>query len=155
MTCSSLSTTGQRNSTSESNALEKGPFDPGARQYGSDGISYVDFHAALNGEPDPQDPCNAEISRLAKQGRSEAFCREYRKGYDAKLAEVRGQSLAFQARRGDFTSAKGAQQAVECWEPGYSDRQAIHQAAERHAEVALCLGTAARAAGVLDAIFAV
>lgn len=150
MTCSSSNTTGQR-----TDALEKGPFDPYARQIDRSGLSYVDFHAALNGEPDPQDPCNAEISRLAKQGRSEAFCREYRKGYDAKLAEVRGQSLAFQARRGDFTSAKGAQQAVECWEPGYSDRQAIHQAAERHAEVALCLGTAARAAGVLDAIFAV
>lgn len=83
MTCSSSNTTGQR-----TDALEKGPFDPSARQYGSDGLSYVDFHAALNGEPDPQDPVNSSISRYLKQGRSEAFCREYRKGYEGAARSI-------------------------------------------------------------------
>lgn len=64
-------------------------FDPDARQVGSDGLTYVDFFDALTEKPDPLDPCNAEIQRLRAQGRSEAFCREYRVGYDgAKTATL-------------------------------------------------------------------
>lgn len=95
MTFSSSNTTEPR-----TDALEEAPFDPDTRQIGSDGLSYVDFHAALCGEPDPDDPCNARIKDLVRQGRSEAFCWEYRQGYD-------GAARSIQAVRGEgFFSAK-------------------------------------------------
>ena len=64
------------------------PFDPDARQAGPDGLTYADFFDALTEKPDPLDPCNAEIQRYRAQGRSEAFCREFRVGYDGAKTAV-------------------------------------------------------------------
>lgn len=72
----------------KADALEESGFDPSARQVDSAGRTFVDFFAALNGEVDPQDDCNARIAALLRAGRSEAFCREYRKGYDGAAHSI-------------------------------------------------------------------
>lgn len=57
-------------------------FDPQARFIARDGIAYKDFAAYLVGRPDAEDLGNGSIARYRKEGRSEAFCRVFRKGYD-------------------------------------------------------------------------
>lgn len=134
-------------------AVQEAPFDPSARQFDSAGRSFVDFHAALCGEADPQDSCNAEITRLIREGRSEAFCREYRKGWDSKAAEVRGQSIAYQIKRGDWQTPQAIRQGFNAWKPGYSDRRNIAEAAEAHASKEtgrINIGAAAWAVGTPD-----
>lgn len=72
-------------------AHSEAPFDPDARQVGSDDLTYVDFFDVLTEKPDPSDPCNAEIQRYRAQGRSEAFCREFRVGYDNAKTTLRSE----------------------------------------------------------------
>ena len=72
----------------KADALEESGFDPSARQVDSAGRTFVDFFAALNGEVDSQDDCNARIAALLRAGRSEAFCREYRKCYDGAAHSI-------------------------------------------------------------------
>ena len=60
----------------------KSTFDPDAPCVARDGLSYKCFADRIRGRPDPDDPVNAQIERLAKAGRSEAFCREFRIGYE-------------------------------------------------------------------------
>lgn len=62
----------------------KAPFDPYARFIDHKGLSYKDFGAYLTGcTPDEGDRANANIERYLREGRSEAFCRVFRQGYDA------------------------------------------------------------------------
>ena len=56
-------------------------FDPDAPCTARVGLSYKCFADRIRARPDPEDPANAQIERLTKAGRSEAFCREYRIGY--------------------------------------------------------------------------
>ena len=60
----------------------KSTFDPDAPCVARDGLSYKCFADRIRGRPDPDDPTNPQIERLVKAGRSEAFCREYRVGYE-------------------------------------------------------------------------
>lgn len=83
MTSSSLNTTG-----TGTDARKEAPFDPYARQIDRNGLSYVDFEAVLDGKPDPEDYCNSRIEILIRNGRSEAFCREYRAGYDGAIHSI-------------------------------------------------------------------
>lgn len=163
MTSHSFSTTQTLRTTAD--ALKEGTFDPLARQIDSYGRSYVDFHAVANGETDPEDPCNAEIDRLVKQGRSEAFCREYRIGWHLSYQATRGQSLAATFRTNPSKAPAGPQairEAFKSWKPGFNDRRTIAETAEKRAKEVtgeglepppkfeFGVGTLARAAGILD-----
>ena len=70
-------------------ADEKAPFDPHARFIARDGIAYKDFAAYLVGQPDPKDLGNINVARYRAEGRSEAFCRCWRKGYDGWVGHAR------------------------------------------------------------------
>jgi hypothetical protein len=131
MTCTSLNTTAKT-----TDADQKAPFDPSARQIDSSGYSYVDFCAALNGTPDPRDFCNGLIAAYLKQGRSEAFCREFQKGYAEFLAEAKGPAIAAQLRRGDFVTPQAVRKAFDEWRPTFSDRRRIQEQAEKRAAAA-------------------
>lgn len=163
MTLRSFNTTQMLRTTAD--ALKEGTFDPLARQIDGYGRSYVDFHAVANGETDPEDPCNAEIDRLVKQGRSEAFCREYRVGWHLSYQATRGQSLAATFRANPSKALAGPQairEAFKNWKPGFNDRRLIAETAEKRAKEVtgeglepppkfeFGAGTLARAAGILD-----
>ena len=66
----------------------KSTFDPDAPCVARDGLSYKCFADRIRGRPDPNDPTNPQIERLVKAGRSEAFCREYRIGYERAIRAV-------------------------------------------------------------------
>ena len=162
MTSPSFNTTRTLRTTAD--ALQEGTFDPLARQIDGYGRSYVDFHAVANGETDPEDPCNAEIDRLVKQGRSEAFCREYRVGWQLSYQVTRGQSLAATFRANSAQGPAGPEairEAFKNWAPGFNDRRRIAETAEKRAKEVVGrveapvkfefgAGTLARAAGILD-----
>ena len=76
--------------TSASDGQEASPFDPHARYTHCNGLVYQDFARYLLGEPDPKDRANANIARYLREGRSEAFCRVFREGYDDHLARIGG-----------------------------------------------------------------
>lgn len=66
------------------------------------GVTYQDFAAFLNGQPEQEDGANARIARYRKEGRSQAFCRTFREGYDG--------AFQFESIRSSFspeTSAAG------------------------------------------------
>lgn len=160
MTSRSFNTTQMLRTTAD--ALQEGTFDPLARQIDGYGRSYVDFHAVANGETDPEDPCNVEIDRLVKQGRSEAFCREYRVGWHLSYQATRGQSLAATFRANPAQGPAGPQairEAFKNWKPGFNDRRLIAETAEKRAkevvgpppeEPVFTARALARAAGALD-----
>lgn len=63
-------------------------FDPQARFVDSKGFAYRNFAHRLIGKLDEEDQGNRLIARYLSEGRSEAFCRVFREGYDRKFAEV-------------------------------------------------------------------
>ena len=66
-------------------------FDPQARFIGPNGLAYHTFFDYLCGrEPEPEDRANGCIQRYLAQGRSEAFCRVFREGYDGHLDRIGG-----------------------------------------------------------------
>lgn len=66
-------------------------FDPRARYIAANGLAYRSFLDYFVGnEPEADDRCNGNIQRYLAQGRSEAFCRCFREGYDQHLARIGG-----------------------------------------------------------------
>lgn len=104
------------------------PFDPYARFIDRKGLSYKDFGAYLTGcFPDDGDRANTNIERYLREGRSEAFCRVFRQGYDgyahqghgvasckAHLGAGQAEALqtAFQGRRPDEIASTPHNRAV-------------------------------------------
>lgn len=65
-------------------------FDPHARYIGPNGLAYRSFFTYLCGEEEADDRANGCIRRYLAQGRSEAFCRCFREGYDDHLDRIGG-----------------------------------------------------------------
>lgn len=89
-------------------------FDPQARFVDQSGLSYRNFAAYLVGKVDQEDRCNHAIRSLKhEQGRSDAFCREYRIGYEGGVghAKAAGQEDFVQHAKGDWEGYVRAQNA--------------------------------------------
>lgn len=98
------------------------PFDPYARFIDRKGLSYKDFGAYLTGcTPDEGDRANTNIERYLREGRSEAFCRVFRQGYDAHLGT-----------HDETRSTPGRTSSLSEWAARQADREA-HAYAKAHA----------------------
>lgn len=98
------------------------PFDPYARYIDRKGLSYKDFGAYLTGcTPDEGDRANANIERYLREGRSEAFCRTFRQGYDAHFLT-----------HNETRSTPGYTSSLSEWAARQADREA-HAHAKAHA----------------------